>query len=456
MAKKYDFDYVVIGSGPAGSAAAIELAKRRKRVAIVERRFFGGTNFNTRDIPYAVALDFSHTYRKLLSYPEFQNQNLHFNYPTISAHQLKTIIEVGGNSKKPYEDQGITCFHGSANFLDDHTVIVNEKRITSKNFILATGARHKALEISGTEFVKFLTPESAIKLHRPPKVIAVVGGGSSGCEIAEYFAELGVKTLIFESSDYLLPREDEEVGITIADYFSQKLGMTVLTSSRVVALEEDEISKKIIFLNNGTEKLVRVDCIVLATGSQPNLDCSLANAGVKFKKTGITVDKFFQTSAKNIYAIGDCIGTSSSTERAYQEGLALVNNLLSKAKNPLNYKGFVRLTNTFPEVVTIGYNENDLIKRDRVYKKAVLKLDHLTISCAENFKYGLIKLLADKTNHIIGASIVAPNAGLMSAEIAMAIRHGFTALEVASTPHIMNSYSYAIKLCAKELVSDKK
>ena len=83
MGKKYDFQYIVIGSGPAGSAAAIELAKHKKRVAIIEGRFFGGANLNTRDLPYAVALDFSHAYRKMLSYPELSNQELHFNFLLI-------------------------------------------------------------------------------------------------------------------------------------------------------------------------------------------------------------------------------------------------------------------------------------------------------------------------------------------------------------------------------------
>ena len=93
MGKKYDFQYIVIGSGPAGSAAAIELAKAKKRVALIEGRFWGGSNLNTRDLPYAVALDFSHTYNKILSYPELGHQDIHFNFPTVSARQLKVVVD---------------------------------------------------------------------------------------------------------------------------------------------------------------------------------------------------------------------------------------------------------------------------------------------------------------------------------------------------------------------------
>ncbi len=453
MGKKFDFDYIIIGSGPAGSAAALTLAKSKKRIALVEGRFFGGSNLNTLDIPYAVALDFSHSYHRIQSFPELKNQDFHFNLPTISARQLKTIIEAGGNNKKIFEDAGITCIKGYANLLDQHTIAVNEKKFTATNFILATGSHLKVSEISGTDQVNYLTPETAIKVRRLPKVAAIVGGGSTGCEIAEFFAELGVKTIIFETSERLLPREDKEAGDTICDYFTQRLGITVLTNSKVVALEEDEFSKRIIFRNENVEKMVRVDCIVLATGSQPNLDYGLENANIKYKNTGITVNKLFETSTKNIYAIGDVLGQASSTERAQQEGLTLANNLISKSKNPLNYNGFIRSTKTYPEVVTIGYGEDDLVRRDRKYKKAIVKLNDVTISKIHNMEYGLIKLLADRSNHIIGAVIVAPHAEVLASEISVAIRHNLTALELASTPHAVNNYNYLIKKAAKQLLN---
>ena len=100
MGRKYDFNYIVIGSGPAGSAAALTLAKAKKRVALVEGKYFGGTNLNTRDIPYGVALDFAHTYHKVSRLPEFSHQDLTFNFPTIVAQQFKAIIESGGGKDR--------------------------------------------------------------------------------------------------------------------------------------------------------------------------------------------------------------------------------------------------------------------------------------------------------------------------------------------------------------------
>lgn len=456
MSKKYDFDYIIIGSGPAGSTAALELVKTKKRIALIEGRFFGGTNLNTRDLPYAVALDFAHSYSRIQTFPELKSQDFYFNLPTVPARQLKAIIESGGNNRKIFENAGITCIKGFANFLDSHTIAVNEKKFTASEFILATGSKLKTIGISGLDTVKCLTPETAIRINRLPKVAAIIGAGSTGVEIAEYYAELGVKTMLFETAERLLPREDSEVGDCIFDYFTQKLGITALPSCKVVAVEQDEFSRRVIFRHDNTEKMVRVDCIVLATGSEPALEYGLENAKVKYKKSGITANRYFETSAKNIYAIGDCLGGESSTDRAASEGLNLANNIVNKTKNQVNYKGFVRVINTYPEVATVGYTEDDLIKRDRKYKKSLVKLSDLTASKIYNFDYGFIKLLVDRSNHILGASIVAPHAELMIHEIALAIRHNLTALELASTPHSINSCSYLIKLAAKNLLTKKK
>ncbi len=453
MGRKYDFEYIVIGSGPAGSAAALTLSKTRKKVALVEGKFFGGSNLNTRDIPYAIALDFSHTYSKMLSLPEFKNQDFSFSLPTAVSHQLKTVLNVGGNDTKPFEEKNITCIRGYANFLDQNTIAVGDKKYTASTFILATGSNLKTLEISGIKSVNYLNPENALKIRRLPKVAVIVGGGSTGCEIAEYYAELGIKVIILEMSSRLLPREDKEVGELMAEYFTKELGIMVCPNCKVVALEKDNDNKRVIFQNARSEKMVLTDCVVLATGSTPSLDYGLENAGVKYKNSGIVVDKYFQTSTKNIYAIGDCLGNeSSSAERANYEGMLVASNLTNHTKTLANYEGFIRSTDTNPEIAVVGLNEDDLIKRDRKYLKATIKLEEINASKIYNCSYGFIKLLTNKNYQILGATIVAPNAKLIAEEIALARRHNLTALELASTPHPLNSYNYIVKLVTKKVL----
>ena len=457
MGRKYDYDYMNIGSGPAGSAAALGLTRSRKRIAIVDGGNFGGARLNTRNVPYGVALDFAHAYSNISIYPEFGHQELSFSFPTLISRQLKTVAKASGGNKALLEAANITCIDGYANFLDPHTVAIGEHQCTAANFILATGAQLKAPEISGLDAVNYLTPSTAIKTRRLPKAVFVVGAGATGCEIAEYFAELGTKVLIAEMAERILPREDKDVSTVISEYLTTELDVTVLPNCKVVALEQDNLSKRVIFQTGRAEKMVRVDCIVLATGSEPNLDYGLENAGVKYQRSGVKVNKYFETSAKNIYAIGDCLGGESSSERAEHEGALLASNIVNKAKNTVNYSGFTRIVDTYPQVATVGLNEDDLLRRDRKYHKAVINIADTMAGKIYDIDYGFVKLLTDKRGyHILGACIVAPNAGLMAGEIALAIRHNLTAAEIASTPHLADSYNYAIRLAAREIITKKK
>lgn len=452
MGRKFDFDYTIIGSGPAGLAAAFSLAKKtKKKIAVIEGRFFGGTNYNTRDIPYRVAINLAYLYHEISTLSEFSGSELSINFPTIINHQLKTTHNLVVSYEKKLKDSGVTYLEGYANFLDENTIAIGEKKLTSRYFILATGSELLVNDITGTEIVNYLTPETAIRIRRLPKAVIVVGAGATGCEIAEYFAKLGTKVLIIESKNHLLPREDKEIGKTLEEYFKNELNMTVLLNSTVVALEQDELSKRVIFRHRGVEKMVRVDCIVLATGSRPILDYGLENAGVKYDENGIATDRFLTTSTKNIFAIGDSLGGDSSTERADYEGKLLAYNLTEKNKKPVNYDGLFRTVKTDPEVIIIGKTEDELIKNHEKYLKAVVPVSELDASEIDFLGYGFLKLLADPSSRIIGATLVSRNAELLSGELSLIIKNHLNVNNILKASHAVNNYNYLIELAAKKL-----
>lgn len=455
MNKKYDFKYLVIGSSPAGYAVAFNLAKAKKKVGIVESNLIGGADDNNYNIPSSIAFDFAHNYHRISNYPELSNQDFTFNFPTTTARSFGAIMKISENRKKALEESGAIILRGNTHFLDKHTVAVGDKKITAEFFILATGTQTNTSSISNAGNINFLTPETIFKIHRLPKVITVVGGGPTGCEIAEYFAELGSKVLLLEAKERILPNEDKDTSETITKYFTEQLGIAILTNCNVVSIEKDEHSKYIIFRHQDSEKLIRTNNIVLATGSEPFLDYGLENAEVKYKKSGIPTNKLFQTSSKHIFAIGNCVNSSCSTSRAHQEGITLASNLLSKNKNTADYHGIVRTINTSPKVAVVGFTENELIKRKRSYKKAVVNLAETSIGKICNLKYSFVKILINRNGQILGACAVAPQAELLLSEISLAIRHNLTVLELASTPYTTNSYSEAIHLAAKNLLNKK-
>lgn len=400
----YNFDYIVIGSGPAGRTAAIKLAQNGKKVALAENETFGGAEIATRDFPYQMSLDFAYSYYKFANSPAVKGSSVHFNFPTLVSSVDEAIAKKQVEIKKSLEGLGIHLITGFAHFLDPHTIAVENIKYTAKNFILATGSELKAHEISGLEAVKYLNPDTALCLRRPPKFVFVAGGGPTGVEIAEYFAMLGIGVIIMERADHILPREDEDIAANLTDYLTGKLGVTIVTNSKVIGITEDHSSKIVVFMNENNKKMVRVDCIVIATGSVPFLDYGLENAGVDYKRTGIVVDKYFNTTAKNIFAIGDCINSNdSSTERANVEADTLVENLIHRGKTTANYSHIPRVIHTHPEIVTIGMNERDCLSRDLKYRKTIVRLNEP--GC-------FIKTLEGTKGRILGTTIVAPNASL--------------------------------------------
>lgn len=455
MSKKFDYELIVLGSGPAGSAAALFAARSGTKVALVESGKWGGSALNYTDVPARALFQSSHLYHEALRGSRFglSSSSLRYNYPTIQNWKLLASRRAGAGSKKQFEDAKIACLSGFASFLSPYEIALKDRIISAPKFIIATGSKLNYGDISGVESATCLTPAEAFSLSRPPRSVFIVGAGSTGTELANYFAELGSQVVVGELAGRLLPREDEEVGQLLAGYFENSLHIKVLTQSRVVAIEKGTKPglQKVIFRRGGQEKSVEVSTIVLATGSRPVTNLSLENSGVTYADQGIKVDDFLKTSMKHIYAAGDCLGGESSLERAAYEGALAASNAVGKTKNLRNYEGFIRLTDTFPSVATTGLTEDDCVKKNITCKKAVSPLSSVSAANTSDFRYGFIKILADPKDKLLGATIVCPSAELVIQEVATAVRHKFTVTQLASTPHISSSWSELVHLAARKL-----
>lgn len=450
---KLDYEYVVIGSGAAGSAAALMAAGLGAHTAIVEADRWGGSTLNYRDIPYNAALGFARRYADAIAGARFgmSSSTLRYNYPTVLNWQAAAVRRAGGGSKRILEDAGIDCYHGFAQFISPREIAVGEYQISSEKFLIATGTNLNTSGITGVDMVNCWSPNTALRMSKLPKAILVVGGGSTGCELAEYFAALGVSVLIAEAEARLLPREDPEASEAIEHYLRERFQIKVLTNARVVALEQSEQSKQVVFVRDGQEKSVRVEAIVLATTPEPATDFGLENAGVKYTYRGIEVDQNLRTSNHHIWAAGDVIGGDSSAEKATYDGKLATMNAISRAGNTANYTGFVRLTNTFPQVAKVGLNELECAQLKQKRRSAVVPLEMVSAANTNDFRSGFVKLTVDQKNQLIGATVVAPEAELIIQEIALAIRNGIKAEELASTPHVATSWSEAVRMAARQL-----
>lgn len=450
---RFDFDLVVIGSGDAGTEAAFLANEAGLKVAVVESAKWGGSALNYSDIPMGALTYVS----KLMHEAKRANKlglssnTLRYNYPTVNNWKNFAMKRAGADDKKVYTDDKITCIEGEARFLSAKEIAVGEETIKAKQFLIATGSKIADVGIKIPENVNYWLPEDVPYILRPPKSVFVVGAGATGCELAQYFSEMGADVTLADLAVRILPQEDEEVGQVLEEIFTKE-SIKVLTQSRVVALEKQDNSIKVVFIRGGQEKTVKVDEVVLCTGYAPNVqDLGLDNAKVKYSYEGVKVNNMMQTNVKNIYACGDVIGGHSNNTKAKIEARIAAAHIIGRSREVVDYTGLIRTTKLFPEVATVGLNEDDCIKADRKFKKTIRPL-FCNASITENFRSGFIKMITDKHGLFLGATIMAPNATLVAQELSMALRYNMSVREIYQVPHPENEWTMLIKNCCDDLL----
>ncbi len=241
MGRRDDYEYVVIGSGAAGSAAALLAAGLGVKTALIEADRWGGSTLNYRDIPYGAALGFAQRYAEAVAGSRFgmSSTTLRYNYPTVLNWQAAAVKRAGGGNRSVFENAGIDCYHGYAEFIDAHEVMVEDTALRGEKFLLATGTNVTTRGIAGVDEVSCWSPSTALRMAKLPKALIIVGGGSTGCELAEYFAALGVQVLLAEMEERILPREDPEESEVIEKHLRERFGVKVLTGSRVIGVFQE-------------------------------------------------------------------------------------------------------------------------------------------------------------------------------------------------------------------------
>ena len=456
MTKKYEFDYdlIVIGSGAGGSAAANIVASEGKKVAIIEADAFGGDSPNWSDVPTKALLHAANLYDEACHGARFglRSSTLGYNYPSLRAWKDLAVKRTGaGNNRNYYESHGVNTFSGAAHFLSPNEITVNRRHLSASSFLIATGSQWVIPDIAGLDKIKYLTPRTILEELRPPKSLLIIGGGDTGIEIAQLMATFGTKVYIAEKAERLLPHHDSEAGEIIARILTEQKGVTVLTHSRVVSVEKDGLGKRVVISRADTEKSVKVDEVLIAAGRIPTVDFGLENAGVKFTTKGIEVNSFLQTSVRHIFAAGDVLGRDNHAHSAILESRVAANNILNRSKITPDYTATPEIIFTNPGIATVGLSEDDCLKRDLHINKAIAPLNIIARSNTSDFRDGFVKIITDKKGVILGATIVAPHAGEMIHELALAVKYGLTAAQVADTPHAFLSWSEAIRVAAGKL-----
>lgn len=455
MAQKptFDYDYIVIGSGAGGSPAASILANSGKKVAIIEKSTFGGESPNWGDVPAGALIHAASTYYNAKMAAKFglRTGSVGYNYPSLLSWKDIAIKRTGaGGNRHYYEKQDISVFAGNAHFLSPNEITVNRRHLSARKFLIATGSEWHVPEIPGLESTPHHTPKTIFSLARPPKTLFIIGSGIEAWELAHLFSTLGTKIYLAEASKQILAGFDNEASRLIIDDAKENRGINILIQTEVIAVQKSGLQKRVTFVQGRAERSVRVDEILIASERRPATDLGLENAGIKYTAEGISTNAYLQTSARHVFAAGSVVDTTIQTHDILAQSRVCAHNLLHKNSMKADIQPRLLVAFTQPEIAQVGVGEEASERQD-----LRISIAPLTLTARSNItdqRTGFVKIITDKKDTIIGASIVAPNASDMIAELTLAIRYKLTGKQLMETPHCFTSWSEAVRIAAGKLL----
>ena len=446
----------MIGAGSAGLVSAFIGSVIKAKVALIEKHKMGGDCLNTGCVPSKALIRTG----KILSYIKrsrdfgLKSAQVDFEFADVMERVQNIIQKVEPHdSIERYTKLGVDCYTGSAKILSPHEVQVNGQTLTTKNIIIATGARPAVPPIPGLDQVDFLTTDTLWKLRELPKKLVVAGGGPIGCELAQCFARLGSEVTVVEMLPDLLIREDEEASRTVRQQFIAE-GIDVRVNSRCKEVVVQDGKQYMLVEKDDSTDWLEFDQVLIAVGRAANArGFGLEEIGVQLGPRGtVEVDQYLRTTThKNIYACGDVAGPFQFTHTAaHQAWYCAVNALFSPFKKfKVDYSVIPWCTFTDPEVARVGLNEKDAKEQGIPYEVVTYGIDDLDRAIADSEDKGYVKVLTvPGKDKILGVTIVGYHAGDLIAEYVLAMKHGLGLNQILGTIHIYPTMAEANKYAA--------
>lgn len=452
LAKQQHFDLIVIGSGAAGTQAALLAANLGKRVAVVEDRKLGGDSLTCSDLPRNYLLEAAKVYRTSQHASDFgiHNAITSFNFPKIMNNVKNLVARATNSTRGFYRDKGITIIEGRAYFLNPTRISVGGAHYRADKFIIATGSTWQTAVISGLSQISFYTPQTICQLERLPKSIFIIGGHASAVILAQIFATFGVKVYLTCKHSHILPEYDQEFNIALAKTLSKNFGIVISTNSQALEISQNYLVKKILFSHAGIERTVEVDEILIAEKLMPNIDLGLSNAAVEHEAAGIYTNYQLQTSNKNIYAAGDVINMNNSAAAALIEAEVAVFNAFGRKRRTIGYYNIPQVTAGIPSVAKVGLTEAECQQRQIKYRRALSSFGEAPRQLITPY-FGMLKIIVDKDQRIIGAQVFGPDAESIIHQLSAAITARLTVRQALSMPQDFLSWQEIINVTLNKL-----
>ncbi|MDB5697752.1 MAG: lpdA [Alphaproteobacteria bacterium] len=451
----FDYDVLVIGSGPGGYVAAIRAAQLGLRTACAEsRETLGGTCLNVGCIPSKALLHASELYAEAsggaLAKFGVKLGKVELDIDAMHAEKSKAVKELTGGIAFLFKKNKIDWLKGEARFTAGNQVEIGGKAVTAANIVIATGSSVTPLPGVAIDQDRIVDSTGALAFPQVPKHLVVIGGGVIGLELGSVWRRLGANVTVVEYLDEILAGMDGEVRSEARKLFA-KQGLEFLTSTKVTGAK---VSAKGVTLTvepaaGGAAQTIEADRVLVSVGRRPNTDgLALEAAGLAANKRGqIEVDQRFATSVSGIWAIGDVTPGPMLAHKAEDEGIAVAENIAGLT-GIVNHAVIPAVVYTHPEIASVGLTEEEAREKGEI---KVGKFPFLANSRAKTNRDtdGFVKIIADaRSDRVLGVHIISSLAGTMIAQAAQAMEFGATSEDIAYTCHAHPTHSEAMKEAA--------
>jgi dihydrolipoamide dehydrogenase len=453
------FDVTIIGSGPGGYVAAIRCAQLGFKTAIIEKyATLGGTCLNVGCIPSKALLASSHHYEELQHFADHGIEvsgEVKVNLEKMIARKQAVVDQTSGGVKYLMDKNKVTVFEGLGSFESATSVKVSKadgssEIIESKNIIIATGSKPSSLPFIKLDKDRIITSTEALKLKEVPKHLVIIGGGVIGIELGQVYLRLGAQVSVVEFMDRIIPGMDASLSKELTKVL-KKQGMKFYTSHKVQSVDRagDVV---IVKAENAKGEIITLegDYSLVSVGRRPYTDgLNAEKAGVKVTDRGqIEVNNHLQTSAANIYAIGDVVRGAMLAHKAEEEGV-MVAEILAGQKPHIDYNLIPGVVYTWPEVAAVGKTEEQLKAEGIEFKAGSFPFKALGRARAGGDTDGFVKILADaKTDEVLGVHMIGARCADLIAEAVTAMEFRASAEDISRMSHAHPTFAEAIKEAA--------
>ena len=450
------YDIIIIGSGPAGYAAAVRAARAGRSVAVVERDETGGTCVNWGCIPTKALLKSAQVYNYCAHAAAYGIELAGEAKPDMTKiiARSRSVAEMMNKGVQMLlKKSNIELIKGSGRIVGRGRVAVGEAEYEADNIVIATGARPREMAFMPIDHCHIISSKDALALDRLPESIIIVGSGAIGCEFAQFYASLGAKVTIVEYMPQIMPLEDEEVAKAMERSFrKQRVGVLTATTVKAVRVADGKCEVEIEG-KKGAETLT-AEVVLSAVGIKSNIDdIGLEEVGVKVERDKIVVDSNYQTTAEGIYAIGDVIATPALAHVASAEAVRCIDHICGREVQPIDYSTIPSCIFTVPEVASVGLTEKQATEKGIACTIGRYQFAASGKAAATGERDGFVKLIFDEQKRLIGAHLVGANVTEMLGEPTLAKALGATARDIARAIHAHPTMNEGIMEAAEEALA---